>query len=172
MKLITTFLLSLFLFISPIAQAHKIKTAFTIVLFNDRTNNIEVVHRFYLHDAEEAVWELFDKNADIIASEQTQAIFALYVENKFALKDQNEQIIELETLGFQNEDGYFWVYQEAPIPAQLSKLSLKHEALKDVWSEQFNVVNVEGLAQIHTLHFSDNDSWLSININPEKKSEK
>ena len=60
MKLVTYIFLTVSLLLSFAADAHKIKTAFSIILFNERTNNLEVVHRFYLHDAEEAVWELFD----------------------------------------------------------------------------------------------------------------
>lgn len=162
MKLFATALISFTLLFASSVHAHKIKTAFSILLFNERTGNLEAVHRFYLHDAEEAVWELFDKNADIIANEKTQAIFSNYVTGKFALKNQDGKDIKLETLGFQNEGGYFWVYQETPIPKDLTTLYIKQDALKDIWSEQFNVVNVEGLKQVYSLNFSDRDEWLSI----------
>ena len=36
-------------------SAHEMKSAITKVLFNQRTGNIEVMHRFYVHDAEHAV---------------------------------------------------------------------------------------------------------------------
>lgn len=164
MKFLNAILITLALFVSTEVSAHKIKTAFTIILFNDRTEHIEVVHRFYLHDAEEAVWELFDKDADIIGSEKTQAIFTEYVMSKFALKDQDGHPIKLDTLGFQNEGGYFWVYQETPYKKDLTKLYIQQDALKDIWSEQYNVVNIEGLDQVYTLNFSDSDEWLSIPI--------
>lgn len=168
MKLITALFISLLLAISSIAHAHKIKTAFSIVLFNDRTQNLEIVHRFYLHDAEEAVWKLFDKNVDIIGSDKTQSIFANYVVGHFALKDQTGADIQLDTLGFQNEGGYFWVYQETSLPSSLTQLYIRQDALKDVWSEQYNVVNIEGLDQVYSLNFSDRDEWLSV---PIKKQE-
>lgn len=152
------------LIFAPSVNAHKIKTAFTIVLFNDRTDNLEVVHRFYLHDAEEAVWELFDKKADIIANEKTQQQFAEYVIGNFTMLDQNNTPIKLETIGYQNEGGYFWVYQEIKQPTDLTELKIRHNALKDIWTEQFNVVNIEGLDQIYTLNFSDQDEWIAINV--------
>ena len=37
------------------AVAHQQKIAITTVLFNPRTENIEIMHRFNLHDAEHAV---------------------------------------------------------------------------------------------------------------------
>ena len=47
-------------------SAHQQKEAITRVLFNPRTGNIEVMHRFLLHDAEHAVKELVDAKADIL----------------------------------------------------------------------------------------------------------
>lgn len=138
-------------------------------MFNDRTGNLEVVHRFYLHDAEEAVWELYDKNADIIGNENTQALFANYVVEKFQLKDQQQQPIGLNTLGFQNDGGYFWVYQEISLPQHLTKLYIKQGALKEIWRDQYNVVNIEGLDQVYTLNFSDSDEWLSIKVDQSHK---
>ena len=71
------FLISLVLMVvasiglSP-AFAHQQKAAETTVLFNKRSGELEVTHRFYLHDTEHAVQALFDKNADILDSEKTQ----------------------------------------------------------------------------------------------------
>lgn len=170
MKLFNAIIFSLLLFSSHQASAHKIKTAFSIILFNDRTENIEVVHRFYLHDAEEAVWELFDKKADIIGSDKTQAIFTEYVTNKFELKNQTGKTIPLDTLGYQNDGGYFWVYQETPYQPDLTKMYIKQDSLKDIWSQQYNVVNIEGLDEVYTLNFSDSDEWLSISVKNKEKS--
>jgi len=144
--------------------AHKLKNAFTLVLFNERTHNLEVMHRFYLHDAEEAVWEVIDKKADIIGSEDTQAKFAQYVVKRFGLKDQTGKDIELDLVGFQNDAGYFWVYQESKQPSGLTRLQIRNSALRDIWDEQFNVVNVEGFGQVITLSFSGSDTWLSADL--------
>lgn len=144
--------------------AHKLKNAFTVVLFNERTHNLEVMHRFYLHDAEEAVWEVIDKKADIIGSEDTQAKFAQYVVERFDLKDQNGIDIKLGLVGFQNDAGYFWVYQEIEQPKDLTQLHVRSSALRDIWDEQFNVVNIEGFGQVITLSFSGSDTWLSANL--------
>ena len=59
--------------------AHQQKAAITKVLFNKNTGNLEVMHRFFLHDTEHAVQALFDRSADILNSEKTQQQFADYV---------------------------------------------------------------------------------------------
>ncbi|NVK25443.1 MAG: hypothetical protein HWE10_10990 [Gammaproteobacteria bacterium] len=166
--LIQSLLLIVVALISTDSLAHKMKAAFSIILFNERTNNLEAVHRFYLHDAEEAVWEMFDSNADIIGSEETQQKFADYVIKNFELKDQAGNPISLDTVGYQNDGGYFWVYQETPQPKGLTKLHIKQQALQDIWSQQFNVVNVEGLDKVYSLNFTSRDEWQSITL-PEDR---
>ena len=147
--------------------AHKMKAAYTIVLFNERTGYLEVMHRFTLHDAEEAAWFLFDKNADIIAKDETQAQFAQYVVTQFSLKTQPKQPLELELVGYQNDEGFFWVYQEAPLPSNITHLTIRHDALREVWSEQINTVNVEGKGVVQSVSFSDADLWHTLLLKPE-----
>ncbi|MDG1816469.1 MAG: hypothetical protein P8H22_10245, partial [Glaciecola sp.] len=58
MTLRMTLLLCLVIMLSmPVCSvsAHQQKSGLTTVLFNPRTNNIEVMHRVYMHDAEHAV---------------------------------------------------------------------------------------------------------------------
>ncbi|MBN7828151.1 hypothetical protein J0A66_23230, partial [Bowmanella dokdonensis] len=87
------------------------------------------MHRFYLHDAEHAVKEIFGKEADIIGSEQTQRQFAEYVAERFALM-RDGQALPLGAVGFETEGKFFWVYQETPTPVTLEALSVKHNALR------------------------------------------
>lgn len=139
--------------ISVPAAAHQQKAAITKVLFNPRTGNIEVMHRFYLHDAEHAVRQIFGKDADIIGSKETQSIFADYVGERFALKNGDVEL-PLSPVGFEIERAFFWVYQETPMVTDISDLTIKHNALRDVWPQQINTVNIEGLGEVKTATFS------------------
>lgn len=144
------------------AAAHQLKTAITTVLFNERTENIEVMHRFYLHDAEHALSQVVEGGADLHASEASQQAFSEYVLEHFAMTDLDEQPLELSTVGYQIDGPHFWVYQETPIPAQLKGLSMRYSALQEVWSDQENMVNIEGKGAIQTLLFTSDDTWLTV----------
>lgn len=148
------------------AEAHQQKAAITKVLFNSRTGNIEVMHRFYLHDAEHAVRQIFGKNADIIASGETQSIFADYVGERFALKNGDVEL-PLSPVGFEIERAFFWVYQETPITGGISDLTIKHNALRDVWPQQTNTVNIEGLGDVKTATFSGPVELKTITVNEQ-----
>lgn len=146
------------------AMAHQQKTAITTVLFNPRTENIEIMHRFNLHDAEHAVKALFKKTADILDDEETQAAFAQYVANRFLLLNAKDQSLPLNLVGFEVEGKHFWVYQETAQPPMLSGLKIRHDALRDVWPAQVNTINVEGNGDLQTLTFSDSVELLEVHF--------
>lgn len=144
------------------AAAHQQKAAITKVLFNPRTENLEVMHRFYLHDAEHAVKHLFDKHADIIGDATTQQRFADYVAQRFSMTDAQGNSIALALLGHEMEGKFFWVYQETAQPAGLQALEVQHQALRDLWPAQVNTVNIEGKGDIKTLTFDGNVTLLTV----------
>lgn len=136
------------------AQAHQQKAAVSSVLFNARSNKVEVYHRFFIHDAEHAVKHLFGKKGDIIASKATQEQFANYAARQFELHNLQQQKLPLKLLGYEVEGKFFYVYQELPIPANLKGLVVKQAALLEIWSQQQNLVNVEGRGPVQSLQFS------------------
>lgn len=150
-------------------NAHQQKEAITRVLFNPRTGNIEVMHRFLLHDAEHAVKELVDAKADILDSKSTRQAFADYVYARFAISDQDGQPLPLSPVGQEIEGRFIWVYQETPIPAALSVLHITHNALRDIWPEQVNLVNVEREGDLKSATFQAGSRAMTIELQPLKK---
>jgi len=154
------------LMLTSAVNAHQLKAAITTVLFNDRTNNIEVMHRFYLHDAEHAVSHLFKKSpgrhnhADLISDKETQDTFSDYVEKQFKLETLTNKKLQLNSVGHQLDGQFFWVYQEIKVPDSVKGFRMSHGALRDLWPAQVNMVNVEGKGKVKTLTFSGEDIWL------------
>ena len=157
------FLLVLAACSGPLA-AHEMKVALTKLVFNDRSGNIEVMHRFYVHDAEHGVKQLFDKSADLLNSEQTQQTFSQYVSEHFALTTLTGEAISLSLVGGQLEGRFFWVYQEAPIPAELQGLRIQHQALQALWPAQVNTVNIEGRGEVKSLRFDSKTGWQQLSF--------
>lgn len=147
------------------ASAHQQKAALTEVLLNERTGNIEVVHRFYLHDAEEAVRQLFGPEADIHGKEDTRFTMARYTIARYQMWDENDQPIELGLVGWEIEGNYFWVYQESEKPGTVSAITMQHEVLRDLWPDQMNTVNVEGWGPIQTRLFNGENALEVFQLN-------
>ena len=137
------------------AYVHQQKAAISTLLFNPNTHNIEVTHRFDVHDAEHAVKEIFGKNADIIGSATTRQQFSDYVQQRFSMANQAGAALPLTLVGHELDGRYFWVYQETAQPTELQNLTIRHNALRDLWSEQVNTINIEGRGELQTLTFSD-----------------
>jgi hypothetical protein len=142
-------------------SAHEMKSAVTKVLFNQRTGNVEIMHRFYVHDAEHAVKKLLDKSADLLAKQSTRDSFALYVSSHFQLKS-DDQDLKLSLVGNELDGRFFWVYQEVAIPKQLTQLQLRHDSLQSLWPDQVNVVNIEGRGKVKTLKFNSQQKWQQV----------
>ena len=155
-------------FCAPL-QAHQMKTAITKLLFNDRSGQLEVMHRFYLHDAEHAVKHLQGKTADIHQQEAARAQFADYVATHFSLT-LNGEPLQLKLLGSELDGRHIWVYQEIALPkAELNTLSVRHDSLMNIWPAQINVVNLEGRGQVRTLKLSKQEPQQSFNFSAEAK---
>ena len=148
-----TLLLVALLLVTPLA-AHQQKESITRVLFNPRTGNIEVMHRFLLHDAEHASRKLFGRGADLLSNSDDRDRFEDYVHTRFSLKDQHGATIVLTPVGNEIDDRFLWVYAEAPVPDELTALTVSHDALRDVWPEQVNLVNVERDKKVQSATFN------------------
>lgn len=151
----------LYLIAAPVL-AHHSKAALTTVLFNPRTSNIEIMHRFSLHDAEHAVRHIFDHQADIIGSVETQQRFNDYVQQRFSLQTEQGKQLPLASVGYEIEGKFFWVYQETAQPLQLTNLKIRHDALRDLWPSQVNTINIEGKGDLQTVVFKQNVELLKV----------
>jgi len=150
--------------LTGVALAHQQQAALTRVLFNPRSGNIEVMHRFVLHDAEHAVRQLLDPAADLITSAAAREQFATYVREHFILLGSDGDTLPLQYVGQEVDGLYLWVYQEMPIPTHLPSVSVIHNALRDLWPQQNNLVNIERDGRVQTLNFNGSTEWLSVSF--------
>ena len=124
--------------------AHQLKEGFTRVLFNRRTGFIEVMHRFYAHDAEHAVRILADDpKAELHVSTEAQESFGAYAASRFAFRDAAGDAIALSYLGQEIDGAFIWIYQDAPLRDDLDELIVENAILHELWDDQANLVNLE-----------------------------
>lgn len=152
------------LVMASFSYGHQQKTAVTSIKFNHRLQNIEIMHKFYLHDAEHAVKALFDPSADILSNTETQQTFAEYVQLQFELKKENGNNIPLSFVGVELDGKYLWVYQESPIPQDIIGLRISNGALHELWPAQINLVNVEGKGKVKSVVFDNKSTWLNVEL--------
>ena len=81
------------------AFAHQLKVATTTVLFNDRSARLEVMHRFYLHDAEQVAGEIAGRGANLLENTEDRQRFGIYVHERFSLTDAEGGTLPLTLRG-------------------------------------------------------------------------
>jgi len=139
-------------------------TAITRVLFNQRTGNVEIMHRFYVHDAEHALSQFVGKQIYLEEDRDAQKTFAAYVQAHFSLGLGKPEPTDLINVGQEIEGKFIWVYQEFPIPEVVPSLWFRFDALQEYWPGQLNQINVEGLGKVRSIRFELQDEWQSLHF--------
>ena len=152
------------IFLAAPVRAHQLQVAISTVKFITRNNTIEIIHRFYSHDVEHALSSLTGHRVDIFQDEEARQAFGEYVSEHFQLSGQGETELPLSLVGVELEGDFIWVYQETPIPGQLSELTISDSALLGVTPGQVNTVNVECNGELNTLVFSEKSTTAEVEI--------
>ncbi len=152
------------LLVTVAANAHQQKESVTRILFNARTGSIEVMHRFLVHDAEHAVKKMFGTEADILGSDASRERFATYVHEQFRLRDDAGNDIALTPVGHEIDGRFVWVYAEAPARDDLTSLTLVHDALRELWPDQVNLVNIDREGQTTSALLAGNEREVTLKL--------
>ena len=157
-------LLKLLIFMST-ALSHQQKQAYTVIKPNTNTGKTEVIHRFYLHDAEHGYSKISGRNIVLSENEEAQNELAEYVVESFQLTSLNGLVVPLYTVGYEAEGRYIWIYQEAQtiLPCNVD---VKMTAFHDVWDEHVNQINFEwpeGVKAVRLSSLQDRKSLLIYN---------
>lgn len=151
------FLLVALLSVASPLNAHLQKEAYTTLLFNQRSGNLEVSHRFYSHDAEFIISKQLHKSINFSASEKHRQEFSDYIANTFKLYFADQPAVTLDYVGNELEGQYIWVYQEIPVTHRICVLTVSMTAFHETWPQQANHINVEsdGMVQSARLTAAD-----------------
>jgi len=146
--------LAVVVLVIPVSFAHEQKAALTDIFYNERTGNLEIAHRFSIHDAEHALRAATGVKGGLTKSEETRVAFAKYVAKCFALIFSDKSAMKLTLVGQELERGFLWVYQECSIPEPMDVgFVIDNTILQDVVNGQVNTVNVRYRNQVTTLVF-------------------
>ena len=126
--------------------------------------NLEVSHRFYIHDAEHAASILFEENADSFTSSALPSKFGRYVHQSFVMRNQRNEKLPLSYLGVQVEGKFIYILQEISLSKIQGVLSVSFPALTEIWPSQRNAVNFIYDKKVGTLIFGEGDSSQEIDI--------
>ena len=149
-------------------EAHQQKNAVTRILFNENTGNIEVMHRFFIHDAEHAAGLIFGERQMLAESRESRELFSSYVINRFSIeasfREGTSEVLGLSYVGEEVDGQFLWVYQEIPAQDDITAFTIVNLSLQDVWSDQSNLVNIERDGRIYSLTFDGSAEVLTVKL--------
>ena len=149
-------------------EAHQQKNAVPRILFNENTGNIEVMHRFFIHDAEHAAGLIFGERQMLAESRESRELFSSYVSNRFSIeasfREGNSEVLGLSFVGEEVDGQFLWVYQEIPAQDDITAFTIVNLTLRDVWSDQSNLVNIERDGRIYSLTFDGSAEVLTVKL--------
>ncbi|MFT6092791.1 MAG: hypothetical protein ACJA2Q_000680 [Pseudohongiellaceae bacterium] len=150
--------------------AHEQKTAVTRIVFNPANENIEVMHRFLVHDAEHAAAKVFGVGQNLLESAESRELFSSYVINRFSIEAElasGEVIaIALNYVGAEVDGQFLWVYQETSIIDSIESFTMVNMALRDVWPDQSNLVNVDREGEVYSVLFDGGAQVKRLSLKP------
>ena len=131
--------------------AHQQKAALTTLRYNPRSNEVEIAHRFALHDAEHAAPEVTGGDAILRTDTARQWAFARYVHGAFRLTDHSGAELAKDLVGVEVDGSLLWIYETLPGEAGPRIAHIRHDALLALWPSQENWVNVVDADGVRTL---------------------
>jgi hypothetical protein len=152
------------------AVAHQQKLANTNVLFNERTGQIEISHRLYVHDAEHAIKAIAKEDYDLYSQATARTKLANYVADRFSVVlGEASSSTDAKLVGSETEGNFFWVYQVMPIPESFLQgddldITISNNILMDMIPSQTNMVYVEYLSFFKTLVFKHDDNSQAVRV--------
>ena len=141
------------LLITAPAHAHRVAEALSVIEFNPRTGNVEVVHTMNLHDLDHVFSQRLGKPVTVGDSRESLDAVADHIGKAFALARLDGTPIPLKLAGMETVRGDLKAYYEAPRPDGLKGLSISDSLLMSDLPDQTNRVNVELPAGVETLIF-------------------
>lgn len=146
------------------ARAHQQRAAISTLLFNARTGRIEVMHRFFRHDAEHALAQIEGAGRDLLESAADRARFADYVHQRFEIVGIGAELEPLILVGAELAGEHLWVYQRTLAVAGVIGLRVRFDALRDIWPDQVNTLNIERGGRVRTLVFASDAAWQRVDL--------
>lgn len=124
-------------------QAHRLDATETTISFNPRTQHVEIIHKFYLHDVNHLIQQHFASNPDANRASKNDA-FVQYILKGLKLNvSQAEK--PLEFVGAEEDGKFFYIYQEVSIkePKTIKFISVDTRSMKNSWKPSHWLFSVE-----------------------------
>lgn len=124
---------------------HPFHVSVCDLYFNQASQSLEITHRIFLDDLENALKEVHGRKINIlkIAEEpEYETLVAAYLEEHFTIHIDGKTY-DPEYLGYEVQDDAMWCYQEVSGVANLTEVTVRNTILMELFDDQTNIVHVK-----------------------------
>jgi hypothetical protein len=144
------------------AFAHKYHTSVTRLEYDAESRSAEITIQTFTDDLRDVLARRAGRQVRLDASREAGNMVFDYLRNVFELKRGAADKGELQWVGMEVKGETVWLYVMAKMPGGLSKATLRHAFLFDLYDDQVNIVNVINNGKKSSLVFKQGDSALEI----------
>lgn len=130
--------------------AHRMKAGATEVAVNDRTGELEIIHRVYAHDLIEALGNLTMDEAEFMTSESGLDQIENLMRSEFRLAEGDGRLLDLTYVGAELDGEFAWIYFTAPVPDDTSSFVVDNDILSGAFEDQIMMTNFRVDSDVRT----------------------
>jgi len=120
------------------AHAHRYHFGLTELSVNERTQSLEIAHRFFVADVERALSLSADKDM-----QDAQKQMEHYVNQHFQLRAESGELLKPKWVGMESDVHDVWIYQEIPLAeVQGKSFRVRQSMLMEIERDQVNTLNL------------------------------
>lgn len=131
-------------------HAHRIKAGATEIAVNERSGEMEIIHRVYAHDLLEALGDLEMEEADFLSSPSGLQQVEDLVRAEFRVAEGDGRLLNLSYIGAELDGEFAWIYFTAPVPEDTSSFVVDNDLLSNAFEDQVMMTNFRFNSDVRT----------------------
>jgi len=131
-------------------QAHRMKAGATEIAVNERTGEMEIIHRVYAHDLLEALGNLELDETELLSSQSGLAQIEQLVRAEFRVAEGDGRLLELTYVGAELDGEFAWIYFTASAPEDTSSFVVDNDILSNAFEDQVMMTNFRFNSDVRT----------------------
>lgn len=131
-------------------HAHRMKAGATEIAVNERSGEMEIIHRVYAHDLLEALGDLEMEEADFLSSPSGLQQVEDLVRAEFRVAEGDGRLLNLSYIGAELDGEFAWIYFTAPVPEDTSSFVVDNDLLSNAFEDQVMMTNFRFNSDVRT----------------------
>lgn len=131
-------------------HAHRMKAGATEIAVNERSGEMEIIHRVYAHDLLEALGDLEMEEADFLSSPSGLQQVEDLVRAEFRVAEGDGRLLNLSYIGAELDGEFAWIYFTAPVPEDTSSFVVDNDLLSTAFEDQVMMTNFRFNSDVRT----------------------